>query len=102
MKSYRIRSNCIMDTSDSGSVFHERGEREIVAQMERIKRGGGGDCLISLSGGVNSSFVTYPDDSFPRANAAAARILSLPTSAALTEAQQQQAVSALAAALAHA
>jgi N-acetyl sugar amidotransferase len=73
-----------MDTSDSGIVFddqgrcdycnnyynnivpnwhpNERGEREIMAQVEQIKRDGKGrdhDCLIGLSGGVDSSYVTY-------------------------------------------
>jgi N-acetyl sugar amidotransferase len=81
---YQICSNCIMDTSDSGIVFDERGwcdycnnyhrnilpnwhtdergEREIMAQVEQIKRDGKGkdhDCLIGLSGGVDSSYVTY-------------------------------------------
>lgn len=81
---YQICANCIMDTSDSGIVFDERGwcdycnnyhdnivpnwhpdergEREIMAQVEQIKRDGKGrdhDCLIGLSGGVDSSYVTY-------------------------------------------
>jgi N-acetyl sugar amidotransferase len=81
---YQICSNCIMDTSDSGIVFDERGwcdycnnyhrnilpnwhtdergEREIMAVVERMKRDGKGrdhDCLIGLSGGVDSSYVTY-------------------------------------------
>lgn len=83
-RQYRICTNCIMDTSDSGIVFdeqgrcdycnnyydnivpnwhpNERGEREIMAQVEQIKRDGKGrdhDCLIGLSGGVDSSYVTY-------------------------------------------
>lgn len=81
---YKICANCIMDTSDSKISFDargwceycnnyydnilpswhpdERGEREIMAQVERIKRDGKGrdhDCLIGLSGGVDSSYVTY-------------------------------------------
>jgi hypothetical protein len=81
---YQICSNCIMDTSDSGIVFDEqgwcdycnnyhstilpnwhtdeRGEREIMAQVEKIKADGKGkdhDCLIGLSGGVDSSYVVY-------------------------------------------
>lgn len=73
-----------MDTSDSNIVFDERGwcdycnnyqsnilpnwhpdERgleEIGAVVEKIKRDGAGrdhDCLIGLSGGVDSSYVTY-------------------------------------------
>ncbi|MCR5871127.1 N-acetyl sugar amidotransferase [Sphingomonas sp. J315] len=73
-----------MDTSDSNITFDERGwcdycnnyhenilphwhtdargEREIMAQIEKIKADGKGkdhDCLIGLSGGVDSSYVTY-------------------------------------------
>jgi len=84
VRSYQICANCIMDTSDSNIVFDERGwcdycnnyhdnivpnwhpdargEREIMAQVEQIKRDGKGrdhDCLIGLSGGVDSSYVTY-------------------------------------------
>ena len=81
---YQICNNCIMDTSDSKIVFDasgrceycdnyyknilpnwhtdERGEREIMAQVEKIKADGKGkdhDCLIGLSGGVDSSYVVY-------------------------------------------
>jgi N-acetyl sugar amidotransferase len=81
---YEICANCIMDTSDSKITFDssgvceycrnyhrnilpgwntdERGARDIEAQVERIKRDGKGrdhDCLIGLSGGVDSSYVTY-------------------------------------------
>lgn len=81
---YQICVNCIMDTSDSKIVFDERGwceycnnyhsnilphwrtdergEREIMAQVEQIKADGKGkdhDCLIGLSGGVDSSYVVY-------------------------------------------
>lgn len=81
---YQICANCIMDTSDSNITFDERGwcdycnnyhakiqpnwhtdergEREIMSAVERIKRDGRGkphDCLIGLSGGVDSSYVTY-------------------------------------------
>jgi N-acetyl sugar amidotransferase len=81
---YQICSNCIMDTSDSNIVFNERGwcdycvnyhenilphwytdergEREIMAVVDKIKKDGRGrdyDCLIGLSGGVDSSYVTY-------------------------------------------
>lgn len=83
-RKYQICTNCIMDTSDSNITFDERGwcdycnnyhtnilpnwhpdergEREIAAVVERIKRDGKGkdhDCLIGLSGGVDSSYVTY-------------------------------------------
>lgn len=81
---YQICTRCIMDTSDAGIVFDargqcdycgnydshilphwhtdERGEREIRAIVEKIKRERAGqdhDCLIGLSGGVDSSYVTY-------------------------------------------
>jgi N-acetyl sugar amidotransferase len=81
---YRICSNCIMDTSDSGITFDargwcdycnnyhanilphwhpdERGERELAPMIEKIKRDGKGrdhDCLIGISGGVDSSYVAY-------------------------------------------
>ncbi|MCS0807435.1 N-acetyl sugar amidotransferase [Massilia agilis] len=81
---YAICSNCIMDTSDSKIVFDERGwcdycnnyhakivpnwhpdergAKELEAMVARIKRDGEGrahDCLIGLSGGVDSSYVAY-------------------------------------------
>ncbi len=81
---YMICANCIMDTSDSNIRFDERGwcdycnnyhrnilpnwhtdaigERRIAALVAQIKRDGRGrqhDCLIGLSGGVDSSYVTY-------------------------------------------
>ena len=73
-----------MDTSDSNITFDsrrwcdycnnyhrnilpnwhpdERGESELVPVIEKIKRDGQGkdhDCLIGISGGVDSSYVTY-------------------------------------------
>jgi N-acetyl sugar amidotransferase len=81
---YAICANCIMDTSDSSIAFDdrgwcdycnnyyknilpnwhtdERGEREILAVVEQIKRAGrqrDHDCLIGISGGVDSSYLTY-------------------------------------------
>lgn len=81
---YQICVNCIMDTSDSKISFDaqgrceycnnyyenivphwhtdETGERDIQAQVDRIKAAGAGkehDCLIGLSGGVDSSYVTH-------------------------------------------
>lgn len=81
---YRICCNCIMDTSDSKISFDdrgqceyctnyyqnilpnwhtdERGQREIEAQVEKIKQDGRGrdhDCMIGISGGVDSSYVAY-------------------------------------------
>ena len=81
---YRICSNCIMDTSDSNITFDargwcdycinyhqnilpnwhtdERGAKRIAAQVAQIKKDGAGrdhDCLIGISGGVDSSYVAY-------------------------------------------
>ena len=81
---YRVCANCIMDTSDSGISFDgrgwcdycnnyyrnilpnwhtdERGERTILKQAEQIKRDGRGrahDCILGISGGVDSSYVAY-------------------------------------------
>lgn len=81
---YAICANCIMDTSDSNITFDgrgwcdycnnyhsnilphwhtdQRGEREIMDKVAQIKRDGRGkshDCIIGLSGGVDSSYVTY-------------------------------------------
>jgi N-acetyl sugar amidotransferase len=82
--SYRICANCIMDTSDSNITFDARGwcdycnnyyrnilpnwhtdevgARHLEKEVEEIKRAGKGrdyDCVIGLSGGVDSSYVTY-------------------------------------------
>ena len=81
---YRICNNCIMDTSDPNirfddrgwcdycNNFHstiqpnwhtdERGERELMQIAEKIKKAGEGrdfDCIIGLSGGLDSSYLTY-------------------------------------------
>lgn len=82
-KEYKICSNCVMDTSDSKIVFDENGicdhcknfyeniqpnwnpegnPKELNKLIERIKKNGKGkkyDCLIGLSGGVDSSYVAY-------------------------------------------
>lgn len=83
-KEYQICSNCIMDTSDSNITFDEkgwcdycnnyhknivpnwhpdeRGQAELMQMIERIRREGKGkahDCIIGLSGGVDSSYVAY-------------------------------------------
>jgi len=83
-RKYEICSNCILDTSDSNITFDSRGwcdycnnfharilpnwrtdavgQAQIWRQVEAIKRDGKGrdhDCLIGLSGGVDSSYVTY-------------------------------------------
>lgn len=81
---YRICTNCIMDTSDPHIVFDaagrcdhcrnfyenilpnwhtdERGFRAIAPIIEKIKKDGQGrnhDCLIGISGGLDSSYLTY-------------------------------------------
>jgi N-acetyl sugar amidotransferase len=83
-RAYQICTNCIMDTSDSNITFDargwcdycnnyhrnivpnwhpdERGAAEIARVAERIRTEGKGkthDCLIGISGGVDSSYVTY-------------------------------------------
>ena len=84
IRSYQICGNCIMDTSDSKITFDtggrcdyctnyhdnilpnwhpdKRGLKEIEPTIEAIKRYGEGrdhDCLIGISGGVDSSYVSY-------------------------------------------
>ena len=81
---YQICSNCIMDTSDPNITFDERGwcdycrnfhkniqtnwhpnekgEKLIAPLIDKIKKDGKGrdhDCLIGISGGLDSSYVTY-------------------------------------------
>jgi N-acetyl sugar amidotransferase len=81
---YQVCTTCVMDTSDSKisfdtrgvcdhcRTFHdkvrpnwhtdERGERALRALVERIKRAGRGkdfDCIIGMSGGIDSSYLTY-------------------------------------------
>lgn len=83
-RKYQICTNCIMDTSDTTLTFDDRGwcdyccnyhtsiapnwhpgERgiaEIMPMIERIKQEGKGrdhDCLIGISGGLDSSYVAY-------------------------------------------
>ena len=81
---FQICANCCMDTTDTKIVFDERGwcdycvnyyehilpnwhtdargEAEIWRQIDEIKAYGKGrdhDCLIGLSGGVDSSYLVY-------------------------------------------
>jgi N-acetyl sugar amidotransferase len=83
-ESYRVCSHCVMDTSDSGITFDERGvcdhckdyyshvepnwhtdERgrlELEATVAKIKDSGKRhdfDCLLGLSGGVDSSYMLH-------------------------------------------
>lgn len=81
---YRICSNCVMDTSDSKITFdaigvcdhcntfyrkvlpnwntNGRGRKELDAIVSKIKGAGEGkdfDCIIGMSGGSDSSYLTY-------------------------------------------
>jgi N-acetyl sugar amidotransferase len=84
VRRYQICTNCVMDTTDSRIVFdargvcdhcntfHQhiapnwhtdaRGQVELQRQVERIKQEGVGkefDCIMGMSGGVDSSYLTY-------------------------------------------
>lgn len=81
---YQVCTNCIMDTTDSSIKFDENGqcdycynyyqnilpnwhpdeqsEKEIMQVVDKIKRDGKGkphDCLIGISGGLDSSYLVY-------------------------------------------
>ena len=81
---YQICANCIMDTTDSNISFDsrgwcdycnnyhknilpnwrpdEKGEKELLKIADEIKKNGQGkdfDCIIGLSGGLDSSYLTY-------------------------------------------
>ncbi len=81
---YRICTNCVMDTSDPKITFDdagicdhcnrvfrdilphwhsdERGSRALQSLVEKIRAAGRGkdfDCIIGMSGGVDSSYLTY-------------------------------------------
>lgn len=84
MRHYQVCNNCVMDTSDSTIVFDDkgicvycnnfneyikpnwhtdaRGQRELNAIVEKIRVEGKGkdfDCIIGLSGGLDSSYLTF-------------------------------------------
>ena len=83
-REYQICRNCIMDTSDPNITFDERGwcdycnnfeqtvkpnwhtdsrgQRQLETLAEKIKADGKGkdfDCIIGLSGGLDSSYAAY-------------------------------------------
>lgn len=82
-REYQVCTNCVMDTSDSKIVFDEKGmcdhchnfyenikpnwnplgdPEKLNKLLDKIKADGRGkkyDCLIGLSGGVDSSYVVY-------------------------------------------
>lgn len=84
MTVYRICTNCVMDTTDAAITFDERGvcdhcvgyyrdilpnwhtdergRRELEAIVARIKEAGRGkdfDCIMGMSGGIDSSYLLY-------------------------------------------
>ena len=84
IKEYKICSNCIMDTTDPDITFdargwcdycrnyyenilpnwhpNEKGVELLAPVIDKIKKDGKGrdhDCLIGISGGVDSSYVAY-------------------------------------------
>ncbi len=83
-REYQICTNCIMDTSDSKIVFdargwcdyccnfhenigpnwhpNDKGVELITPLIDKIKKEGEGkeyDCVIGISGGLDSSYVAY-------------------------------------------
>lgn len=84
MKPYQICTNCVMDTSDTKITFDEKGicdhcndfyenvkpnwhtdesgKQELSLIVEKIKKEGKGkdfDCILGLSGGVDSSYMLH-------------------------------------------
>jgi N-acetyl sugar amidotransferase len=84
MVAYQICTNCVMDTSDSKIVFDEKGVcdhcstfyrkvlpnwhtdgrgrqalGEIIAKIKQAGEGKDFDCIIGMSGGIDSSYLTY-------------------------------------------
>ena len=84
MRPYQICSRCVMDTTDSAITFDangvcdhcntfdtrvlpnwhtgERGARELRELVQQIKASGKGkdfDCIIGMSGGIDSSYLAY-------------------------------------------
>lgn len=84
MLQHRICTNCVMDTTDTAISFDdngvcdhcrrfyaeilpdwhpdERGSRELERIVDKIKKQGRGrdfDCIVGMSGGIDSSYLTY-------------------------------------------
>jgi N-acetyl sugar amidotransferase len=84
MRPFQVCSNCVMDTTDSHIVFDEKGvcdhcnnfiehtlptwntgeegARALQETAARIKEAGRGkdfDCIMGMSGGIDSSYLTY-------------------------------------------
>lgn len=83
-RNYQICNNCVMDTTDSKIVFDDRGVCDhcnrfytnilpnwhtddrglnaLAIMVEKIKKEGEGkdfDCIMGMSGGIDSSYLTY-------------------------------------------
>lgn len=83
-REYQICSNCVMDTTDANIVFNEqgvcdhcnsfyknilpnwhtdeRGSQKLQQYVDEIKRSGKGkpfDCILGMSGGIDSSYLAY-------------------------------------------
>ncbi|WP_082594640.1 N-acetyl sugar amidotransferase [Sphingomonas sp. Root710] len=83
-RAYQICTSCVMDTSDSAISFDaegvcdhcrtfrehtlpnwhpdERGRAELERSLERVRKAGRGkdfDCIIGMSGGIDSSYLLY-------------------------------------------
>jgi N-acetyl sugar amidotransferase len=83
-RAYQVCTNCVMDISDERIVFDEhgicdhcntfykvtlkhwhtdaRGQAELDRMVDRIRKSGKGkdfDCIIGLSGGIDSSYLAY-------------------------------------------
>ncbi len=84
MKPYQLCTNCVMDTSDPKITFDENGKcdhctnfyrsvlpkwqpneaglKVLQKKVEQIKKAGAGkdfDCILGISGGADSSYLTY-------------------------------------------
>jgi len=84
MRPYQLCTNCVMDTTDSKIIFNEegvcdhcntfyekisphwhtdeRGEKALWEIINKIKKEGKGkdfDCIMGMSGGIDSSYLTY-------------------------------------------
>ena len=83
-RDYQICSNCVMDTTDSKIVFDsngvcdhcntyyekilpnwhtdEKGDKSLREIVKKLKKEGEGkdfDCLMGMSGGIDSSYLLY-------------------------------------------
>lgn len=84
VNNYQICTRCVMDTSDPGITFNDSGEcnlcsefiekrakhnyhgkesdalfQKIITEMKEAGKGKEYDCIVGLSGGIDSSYVAY-------------------------------------------